>query len=74
MTSRRSSRGDTVGMPARRRFAPFWVYAFGLFALAAFQRLVFPPDDHSTAAAVAFFAIGALVVVGVLTLVQRRTT
>jgi hypothetical protein len=60
-------------MPRHRRaLAPLWVYLFGLFALGAFQAVVFPPEEHSTAAAVAFFAGGAIVVTGVLTVLQRR--
>ena len=41
-------------------FAPLWVYFFGWFALAVAQRWLFPPDEHSTAANVAFFAVGAV--------------
>jgi len=60
-------------VPRRRRaFAPLWVYLFGLFALAGVQSLVFPPEDHSTGAAVAFFLIGAIVVIALLTVLQRR--
>lgn len=58
----------------RRDFAPLWVYLFGLFALGAFQKLVFPPADHSTPAAVAFFVVGAIVVIALLTVLQRRVT
>jgi hypothetical protein len=50
-----------------------WVYCFGLFALIFSQRLVFPPDEHSTGANVAFFVIGAVLVVGVLTVAERAT-
>ena len=56
-----------------RRFAPLWVYLFGWFALAVAQRLVFPPDEHSVAANVAFFAVGAVLVAVVLTIAERRT-
>jgi hypothetical protein len=57
-----------------RRFAPLWVYFFGLFALAFLQRFAFPPDEHSVAFNVTFFAVGAVVVILVLTIVQRTTT
>jgi phosphatidylglycerophosphate synthase len=53
-----------------RRFAPLWVYFFGLFALAFLQRFAFPPDEHSVAANVAFFVIGAVVVFVVITIAQ----
>jgi hypothetical protein len=61
--------------PPRRaaRFAPIWVYFFGLFALVFTQRLVFPPDEHSTAANLAFFVVGAVLVVAVLTVAERAT-
>ena len=62
-----------VRIGRRGRFAPPWVYFFGLFALAVAQRLVFPPDEHSVAANVAFFAVGAVVVVAVLTIAERTT-
>ncbi len=57
----------------RGRFAPLWVYFFGLFALAAAQRPLFPPDEHDVAANVAFFGVGAVVVIAVLTLAERIT-
>jgi hypothetical protein len=57
----------------RRRFAPMWVYFFGLFALAFFQRFVFPPDEHTVAFNVTFFAVGAIVVIVALTIAQRAT-
>jgi biotin transporter BioY len=57
----------------RRRFAPLWVYFFGLFALAFFQRFTFPPDEHTVAANVTFFFVGAVVVIVVLTIAQRAT-
>ena len=56
-----------------RGFAPLWVYFFGWFALAVLQRVVFPPDEHSVAANVAFFAVGAVIVAVVLTVAERRT-
>jgi hypothetical protein len=56
-----------------RRFAPAWVYFFGLFALAFLQRFAFPPDEHSVAFNVMFFAVGAVVVFVVLTIVQRAS-
>ena len=59
--------------PHRRtgRFAPLWVYLFGLFAVAVLQQLLFPPDDHSaTFNVVFFFAVGAVVTV-VLTVLER---
>ncbi len=49
------------------------MYFFGLFALAASQRLLFPPDEHSVTFNVLFFACGAIVVVAVLTVLQRVT-
>ena len=57
----------------RCRFAPLWVYFFGLFALLFTQRLVFPPAEHSTGANVAFFAVGAILVVAALTVAERAT-
>jgi hypothetical protein len=57
----------------RRTLAPAWVYFFGLFALAFLQRFTFPPDEHSVAANVAFFLIGAIVVFVVITVAQRLT-
>ncbi len=56
----------------RRRYPPLWVYLFGLFALAFVQVFAFPPDEHTVAFNVAFFAVGAVIVVVVLTLLQRR--
>jgi uncharacterized membrane protein YoaK (UPF0700 family) len=54
-----------------RRFAPLWVYLFGLFAVAVLQRLLFPPDEHSvTFNVVFFFAVGAAVI-AVLTVLER---
>jgi hypothetical protein len=47
------------------------VYLFGLFALAAAQRFLFPPDEHSVAASVAFFAVGAGLVVAAITAAER---
>jgi hypothetical protein len=47
------------------------VYLFGLFALAAAQRLLFPPGEHSVAASVAFFAVGAVLVVAAITAAER---
>ena len=57
----------------RRSLAPAWVYMFGLFALALLQRFTFPPDEHSVAANVTFFAIGAVIVFVVITIAQRLT-
>src|SRR4051812_31123776 len=68
----RASRPHT-GRVRDRRFAPLWVYFFGLFALAFLQRFTFPPDEHSVAANVLFFTVGAVVVIVVLTIVQRRS-
>jgi hypothetical protein len=48
------------------------VYCFGLFALAAAQRFLFPPAEHSVAANVAFFAVGAVLVVLAITGAERR--
>ena len=56
---------------ATRRFAPLWVYFFGLFAVAVTQRLLFPPDEHSVTFNVLFFAGGAIVVIAVLTVLER---
>lgn len=56
----------------RRGFAPLWVYFFGWFAVAFAQRWLFPPDEHSVAANVAFFAAGAVLVAVVVTAVERR--
>jgi hypothetical protein len=56
----------------RRGYAPLWVYCFGLFALAAAQRFLFPPDEHSVAANVAFFAVGAVLVVVAITAAERK--
>ncbi|MET0324678.1 MAG: hypothetical protein ABW219_05585 [Ilumatobacteraceae bacterium] len=54
-----------------RRFAPLWVYLFGLFAVAVLQTWLFPPGEHSaTFNVVFFFAVGA-VVVAVLTFLER---
>ena len=61
-----------AGLAHPRGFAPLWAYFFGWFALAVAQRWLFPPDEHSVAANVAFFAIGALVVGVVLTIAERR--
>jgi len=49
------------------------MYYFGWFALAAAQRWLFPPEEHSVAANVAFFGIGAVLVAIVLTLAERAT-
>ena len=57
----------------RRAFAPLWVYFFGLFALAVTQRLLFPPDERSVTFNVLFFAGGAIVVIAVLTVLERAT-
>ncbi len=57
----------------RRRFAPLWVYFFGLFALAAAQRFIFPPDEHSVATNVAVFVVGAVVVVAAITAIERTS-
>jgi hypothetical protein len=57
---------------SRRRFAPLWVYLFGLFALAFAQVLLLPPADHGAAFNVAVFAAGAIVVIALLTVLERR--
>ncbi len=57
----------------RHGFAPLWVYLFGLFAVAAGQRLLFPPDERSAAANITIFAVGSLVVIVLLTVVERST-
>jgi hypothetical protein len=57
----------------RQRFAPLWVYLFGLFAVAALQRAVFSPGERSVAANVAFFFVGSVAVIAVLTVAQRAT-
>lgn len=60
---------------ARRghRYAPLWVYIFGLFAVAAAQRLLFPPAEHGVAFNVTFFIGAGAAVIVVLTLLERRT-
>jgi tryptophan-rich sensory protein len=60
-------------VPRRAAFPPLWVYLFGLFAVAIAQRWLVPPDEHSVAFNVALFAVLALVVIVVLTLLQRIT-
>jgi hypothetical protein len=67
-----ATKGQTL-LVRRGRFAPLWVYFFGLFALAFLQRFAFPPDEHSVAANVLFFVGGAIVVFVVLTIVQRTS-
>lgn len=59
-------------MTRRPRFAPLWVYLWGLFAVAIAQRFLFPPDERSTAFNVTLFFVLAAVVVAVLTLLQHR--
>jgi len=55
----------------RPRWAPLWVYLFGLFAVAFAQVALFPPREHGAAFNVAVFAgLGAAVVV-VITLLER---
>jgi hypothetical protein len=71
--ARIAPRRALTGGVRRGRFAPLWVYFFGLFALAFLQRFTFPPDEHSVAANVLFFAVGAVVVIVVLTIAQRRS-
>ncbi len=58
---------------SRRRYAPLWVYFFGLFALAAAQRFAFPPDEHSVAANVAVYLVGAVVVIVAITALERSS-
>ena len=61
-----------MGVDRRRQgFAPLWVYLFGLFAVAAGQRLLFPPDQHSAATNVAVFTAASLIVVILLTVLER---
>ena len=60
-------------MPRRAAFPPLWVYLFGLFAVAIAQRWLVPPDDHSVAFNVALFALLALAVIVLLTILQRMT-
>jgi len=62
-----------AGFAHPRGFAPLWVYFFGLFALGVLQRWLFPPDEHSVAFNVTFFAVGAAVVLAVITVIERRT-
>ena len=59
-------------MPRRLLFPPLWVYLFGLFAVAIAQSWLVPPDEHS-AFNVALFAVLALAVIVVLTVLQRLT-
>ena len=49
-----------------------WVYFFGLFALAVLQSWLLPPREHSGPFNVAVFAVGAAVIVGALTIAERR--
>jgi hypothetical protein len=56
-----------------RRFAPLWTYLFGLFALAAAQRVLLPPDEHGVAFNITFFFVGAAAVVVALTALERTT-
>ena len=65
--------GVMAGPSHPRGFAPLWVYFFGWFAVAVAQRWLFPPDEHSVAASVAFFAVGAVLVAIVLTAAERAT-
>ena len=58
-------------MPRRAVLPPLWVYLFGLFAVAIAQRWLFPPDEHSVAFNVGLFAVLALSVIVVLTVLQR---
>ena len=60
------------GIAHPRGFAPLWVYFFGWFALAITQLWLLPPDDHSAAFNVTFFAVGAVLVAIVLTVAERR--
>ena len=53
------------------RRPPLWVYLFGLFAVAFFQRWLFPPDEHSVAFNVVLFVGLAAAVVVLLTALQR---
>ncbi len=55
----------------RRRFAPLWVYLFGLFAAAIAQSWLLPPRQHGGWFNVAVFAAVAAVVILVLTLAER---
>jgi hypothetical protein len=66
--------GGQTAAVRRGRFPPLWVYFFGLFALAFFQRFAFPPDEHSVTFNVVFFAVGAVIVIVVLTIAERVTT
>ena len=50
-----------------------WVYFFGWFALAVAQVWLFPPDEHSVAFNVTFFAVGAILIAVALTIAERRT-
>lgn len=50
-----------------------WVYFFALFALAAAQRFAFPPDEHPVAVNVTVFAIGAVIVIAVVTAIERAS-
>lgn len=63
---------QTVSMARRRpRWAPLWVYLFGLFAVAFAQVGLVPPREHGAAFNVTVFVgLGAVVVV-IITLLER---
>jgi hypothetical protein len=54
-----------------RRFAPLWVYLFGLFAAAIAQTWLLPPRDHGAWFNVGVFVALASAVIVVLTLAER---
>ncbi len=54
-----------------RRFAPLWVYLFGLFAAAIAQTWLLPPRQHSAWFNVVVFAAVAAAVILVLTVAER---
>jgi hypothetical protein len=60
-------------VPRRAAFPPLWVYLFGLFAVAIAQRWLVPPADHSVPFNVALFALLAIAVIVLLTILQRIT-
>jgi len=55
----------------RRRFAPLWVYLFGLFAAGVAQGSVLTPRVHSAAFNVTVFAGLAIAVIVTITVLER---
>ncbi|MGI9053493.1 MAG: hypothetical protein ACR2HQ_12740 [Ilumatobacteraceae bacterium] len=55
----------------RRRFAPLWVYLFGLFAAAVAQGALLTPREHSAAFNLSVFAALAVGVTVAITVLER---